>query len=381
MRHIKIERKNLNDICTMVFLYAMQLHFWLAGVEFENHSITEMFRTSCFAVALVVVGVKWIFNRTVVGKKFLAYSIVTILVMYEAYVSSGLTVIKMLLFGLIVKDTPYRKVARYFSQINVFIFLFVFSLIWLGKIPNRIFIDNGERYYYMGFGNPNTAAMLYLVILLTITSMRMYSLNIGHFIAIVVMSAVMYTLTGSRSMLIVTVIYFILIFVERYFSFIKRISRKNAFKVIMYSLFLVLTGLSFFLAKLYSTSRIVQSLNILFSWRFYLWHRFVSDEKISLLGINMEDNIYTIDNGYLILLVGYGIIVWLIYMGINFYLINSALKNGQIEILILTIIYMIYLFVEQYPIMINTNLALLYFLCVFWQNSKLGKENLRKCIT
>lgn len=376
MRYIRVQRNSFGDICTMIFLYAMQLHFWLESTAFAGNIIIERFRIACFAIALFFVFAKWITNGTVVWRNLLVFGILGILVLYEAYVSGGLTVVKLLLFGLAVKDISYWKITRYFSQINIFIILFVFMSIMFGLIPNDIFMDNGEKYYYMGFLNPNTVALLFFIIVMTLTIRQIYSMSIGHLIVYIVMSSIMYSLTGSRSMMIAAIIYFILIILDRYFSIFKMINARKAFRGIMYSLFPVLTGLSYFLASAYSTNSIVKRLNLLFTWRFYKWNTYVSNINISLLGTNFEWSRFgALDNGYLLLLVRYGIIVWLIYTCMFIYLIHFALQNEKNEILILTITYMAYFFVEGYPIYVNANIVLLYFFNIFWLNSRFEKNS------
>ncbi len=366
----------MDKIYASIFIYVMQFHFWMASTEFSGNSFVEVLRQICFIVGCLCVLLKWGTYGKADVKKVLLFFSLTIIVVCGMYVSGGLTVVKLLLFGLALKNVPFEYALRAFSRINIAIGALVWGAVIFDFIPNKIFNDNGEIFYYLGFSNPNTAAMLFFSILISLTCGRIGRWKLHDYILCISTSYIMYSLTGSRAMLISASVYILLTVLEQHGRLMQNMIRHKVTRKALYAVYPTLTVLSYWLAKAYTTSNLVQKLNLIFSWRFYFWNRYVGNIGIGLLGKNFDwDGVGTLDNGYLVLLFRYGLIIYLIYFAIFTYTVYCAIKWQKHNVLILILTNCAYCFVEGYSIFININFVLIYFWICFWKSSAVFAEN------
>lgn len=365
----------MDKICASIFIYVMQFHFWMASTEFSGNSFVEIVRQMCFIVGCLCILLKWGTYGKADVKKVLLFLGLTIIVVCGMYVSGGLTVVKLLLFGLALKNVPFEYVLRAFSRINIAIGTLIWGAVLFDFIPNKIFNDGGENFYYLGFTNPNTAAMLFFSILISLTFGRIGSWKLYDYILCISTSYIMYSLTGSRAMLISASVYISFTALEQYGKLMRNMIRHKLTRKALYAVFPALTVLSYWLAEAYTTSALVKKLNLMFSWRFYLWNRYVGNIGIGLFGNKFDwEGVGTLDNGYLVLLFRYGLIIYLIYFAIFTYTVYCATKWQKYNILILMLTTFAYCFVEGYTIIININFLLIYFWSCFWKSSAVLAE-------
>ena len=83
--------------------------------------------------------------------------------------------------------------------------------------------------------------------------------------------------------------------------------------------------------------------------------------------------LYTLDNGYMYLLLGYGIIAFTLFLFGNFLLSKRLIKNKMFIPLIIIFIYALYGFAETTMIRFTYNFSVIFFSYILWNNKDYGR--------
>ena len=361
--------KNNIALClTEIFIWCMQIHFWFEASEIGDIPLFAGLRTLCFFCVFACVIVKWIEDARIRITNLWVLAIAMGIMAVSTVVSGGLTVAKLLLFGLALKGTNYVQNLKAFFRANVFILVFIISAAIVGIIENQVGYDGQAKYYYLGFENPNTAALLIYTVFIILVYFKFRHTTIKTVLFYSSVTFVVYKITNSRSAAIVMIIVCLLLVFNRYIFKIKLLFDNKAFRILSYVLFPLFSALSYATAYLYTRNDLVDRLNIAFSYRFALWHWYTELLSINLLGApSAYDQLGTLDNSYLVMLYHYGILVWILYWWIFHRIFQTIFEQKNVSMYIITVAYEVYFLTEGYPFFINANIALLFFLTYFWQ--------------
>ena len=205
--------------------------------------------------------------------------------------------------------------------------------------------DEVKIRYSLGFIHPNTVFLFFLPI--AFAGYYLYGEKLTYKIILLISSFILYILSGSRTGFIIVLLLLVLNII---------IQKKNVlkFKKILPYLFIAFTVLSIFIGIKYGndTNNVITKA---LSNRPYFWNLYIENNLMfSLIG-NQEIEGYFIDNFYILLLVGYGIIGYLIYM----YLYYKSLKimKPNKKIIIIIFLFLIYGLFES-----NTIIASIQFI-------------------
>ena len=352
---------------TSVFIWCMQIHFWLESSEISDILLFDMLRTVCFYIAFMCVAVKWIADARI---NFFSLIIVVVSsgIMFLSLINSqGMTFAKLILFGLALKGIEYRWALKVFVKANTSIAALIIGAALLGLIENQKGYDGETVYYFLGFKNPNTAALMLFTIFIGYICINFKRISGLKIFNLLIVTIFIYKITNSRSALIVMILSCALLMFDKYIYKVSKLFGSKAFRAIVYSIFPLFSFLSYTVAHLYTKNELVNKLNVVFSYRFALWHWHTELLSIKPFGApSTYEELGTMDNSYLVILYQYGFLIWMLYFLIFFGIYKLAIKKNDVAVCLIAIAYEVYFLTEGYPFFINTNIVLLFFLTEFW---------------
>ncbi|HCS93967.1 MAG TPA: hypothetical protein DIW15_04585 [Bavariicoccus seileri] len=245
---------------------------------------------------------------------FLVPSIVT------RFVSGSSPTFDLLVFIILLKNTPIKSVLKTILSSQVLSFFLVILMYRLSIIPDRVVVRSGVIRSSLGFWHPNTTGMIFLSIFLL--SMVLAKQKYEYiFLAIFnVLATILVSITASRTMQILVLIASIGFVCVRLLKF-EKVSNTRLAKVVLL-VFILCILLSYFLALIYRPqNQLLSSLNTLLSGRLRLGNLFVEEYSVSLFGTRVLYNtpnanyqtifglVYRVlDNSYLKYLLNFGVL-------------------------------------------------------------------------
>lgn len=372
---------NIDQTLTFLIILNMQINFWFASTYITNINYLEYFRAFTLIFSCICLIFKWYYQK-ISKLHSLILLLILIMIISITYVSKGMTLFKSFLFLLAVKGVEFKKVGKYMLFSNLIIIISLILLISLGVIENNYgFKLNGDKFFTLGFTNPNTLAMILSTIYFLFNILIVNRKKIEFILFNILYIFIVYYITKSRSALVSTIVFFILFYLEDYI-YTLLYKKSTLLKITSYILFPMCSLISYFFATSYGSNNFVTSLNRIFSWRFSLWHVYSMNYNIELFGNNIDPTqMVTLDNGYLVLIYRYGILSWLLYLILFTATIKYIFQNNDTKAWILLIVFSVYMLTEGFTMMINVNLILLFSFCLFWSfNFEKNKKSIHKNI-
>lgn len=244
--------------------------------------------------------------------------------------------------------------------------------------------DFGAMRYSMGFPHPNIFAGRVLQLCLMHVYLREKRLKLFDCAVMLVVAMVVHKISDSRT---VTYLIFLLILL----CLIYMISNRKGFlanfskwtiKSLKYML-AIFSGLSIYLTINYGNNIPgIFSIDDTFSSRIEQMHEYFTFYKINLFGQPLAShytlssietsNLYTLDNGYLHLLLGFGIVIFVLFLLAYFLVTKQAIKDKNYIVLIIIAVYAVYGFSETMILRFSYNFSLILFSALIWKqiNSK-----------
>ncbi|WP_279134152.1 hypothetical protein [Megasphaera elsdenii] len=282
-----------------------------------------------------------------------------------SYIYTGtLAAFRVFLFVLIARELSYRKMILYNNSMLFIAFMGIVLSSFVG-ITDRYWTGTSDKLFYLqtvytfGFKNPNTPPIIIFALMTGYNLLRDSSLKVKEIFVEFLITGIAFYLFQSRTAAWVTAAYLLaLLFVRKRMIF-------SSLKWLLWPLqylFLVGTVLTLFIAfNFYALDSSWQDLNFLMSGRLFLWQNFIQTYGIHWFGNNMTLNTDPLDNGFLYLIIWYGVSMLVVYSFMFIYISRYAYKHKK-GILFLTIIACeLYCFGESTPLSFNYSPVLLYF--------------------
>jgi len=277
------------------------------------------------------------------------------------------------------KDINIRKILKYTFFVYIIGMSITISLVLLGKIPGEIhsLSKGGIRYDIndFGFSHPNSAyghvlMLAFMAIVVWENKLRWY-----HYSIMTIVMFLAYKVFFSRTGLL---IYLLMCMALALFNIVKWWEIKKALGFLWVLLPLGTALISYVLAVLYPRNiSFVNKLDMLVTGRINLSARALESVGLSWFGTAAKPwaGQYFIDNAYLNILLGYGIIVCAVCVISYFIMCYYYWLNEQrYYVLIIMGILSIYLFMEYAPINVTWNPLLLFMAGSFFRDK--GRESL-----
>lgn len=327
----------LSDIVKII-LYLIIIICFVLKILLDKISIKTILIYLC-------IGIVCIYTYLMTGAIFFLINFLTIIA------SKNVNVRKIVITDLVVKCI---------FIITHFVFYGMEYIFNYDNIADLIISDDGYRIRNrLFFVHPNIAAGIVLWAIIDYFYL-IKKLKVKHILGTICIMLLTYLLTGSRTAVLIFVLFIILYCINEFLKNKKIRKILNVFQ--RYSIELI-TLISILLAWLYQFGNsIIYRINDLTSGRIYYSYKGISDFGINLFGnakaINI-DNMYPIDNFYIRCVVLYGIIF--LIMLIIFEKLIDKNENKYFMEKMLFIVLAISLFSEYYVFIIGNSIALSLF--------------------
>lgn len=277
------------------------------------------------------------------------------------------------------KGVNIRKILKYTFFVYIIGMCITISLVLLGKIPGEIHSlpKGGIRYNIndFGFSHPNSAYGHVLMIAFMAVVVWENKLRWYHYSIMTVVMIFAYKVFFSRAGLL---IYLLMCVALAVFNIVKNWKLKKAFGFLLVLLPLGTAVTSYVLAVLYPQNiPFVNKLDTLVTGRIELSAKALESVGLSWFGTVEKPWVgrYFIDNAYLNVLLGCGIIVCAVCVISYIIMCYYYWQNEQhYYVLIVLGIVSIYLFMEYAPVNVTWNPILLFMAGSLFNNR--GQENL-----
>lgn len=277
----------------------------------------------------------------------------------------------------------FKTVVKYDLIIKLFLLFFIIFFHMLGLTNGdyeKIMRDDTIR-SSLGFFHPNTLSMFSMIIIFEYLYLNKLKLTTKKIFLAVLSSIIFSKITDSRTALYCTVILIVIsIFYRKKLD--QSCSINKFLKFVISNSFFVFLVFSILISVMYlKNSLFAIKLNESFNNRISYQSLFFRNYGVTLLGNNIEYNI-TLDNGYLKLLLNFGIIPTIIYLFTYLLNFQKGLQKDFLYVVILEVVLLYSLF-ESSMLYVSYNIFFLYIFCsddcqnkIVWR-SKWKKKKLK----
>ncbi|MDT2565989.1 hypothetical protein [Enterococcus avium] len=285
------------------------------------------------------------------------------------------------------KGINYKFAVRAIFLSQFLSVIILFGLSKTGYIENAIFfrkdLDNNVIRYSYGFDHPNTLAARIFQIFCSWLFLRKEKLKLADCFLGFVLAFGSFRFTNSRTVYYLLLLLSFLILLNLLYKklpinldqMIKKLSRL----LYLVPLFIIVIVLNFdrifSYIRSFATGTILSRVQLIKSYLDFYGVSLFGKPIISTYSDNIIDyNFYALDNSYVYLLIGFGIIFATIFLVAYFIKIKQFWKNGEYVITIIMIMYLLYGFFETTLIKFTFNFTLIFLADFLWKNSKKACE-------
>lgn len=292
---------------------------------------------------------------------------VGVLLWQSATLALGYDIFYYFLLLIAAKNVNFKYIAASFFATTTVALLLVFSLAKLGIIPNLSFTKaNGTFALGMNYPTDLAARMFYL--LAAYALLKNFALSLPEKISFLAVVVLTYTVTHTRVDLLVMLLLLLAIIFYKQVAFILEKITNKGITVLLGALVAVLVGASY-LYRDHST--LFTLANKIFSNRLSLGNRAFKEYNVTLLGQpipqqgfggssteKLADYFY-IDSSYLRILMMFGAVTFLIFIGLLVYLSHKFMQQRLYAFEIVLILVAISSLIDQHLYDVSFNIILL----------------------
>lgn len=358
MKSIKFEKRTV-----FYFLFFIILSF-AKGIGLDNNDL--FFNTlTVFSVILLFIH---ILNEKYSVREILFIAIFTILGIIILIASKKTTILISIVSIILAKNINYEKLFKAVFVVRLLGFISVISLSLMGLVENvksyRL-LETGDiiTRYSLGFQHANITYLNFLVLVILYIYINYEKLRGRQYIFILILSWMLYAVTDSRTGFLVLLITILINILSKKKKLINNFFvRKGIILMpIICSFFILITSI------FYSTSnKLLYELNSVLTGRLELSSRFLKMYNIKLFGqtiiegSNVNGSYLRIDSGYISLLLGYGFIIFIIFIIAQISILKRYINSGNNREIALIISFLIYGITEVYIYNIFINISLIF---------------------
>lgn len=367
---LKLKSVDIEKVLFKYFLISMNIYYVLSYSSIPGNGIKII-----NIILNVIAGILLVHKNLFLLRKYSLWKIViSLLLLFSCslslYISKVPALFKVALFFLIIDNESYEETFEYmWKSLLIGLFIVVTSSI-IGITPITSGIKTKDA-FSLGFINPNTPPVI-LFAIICFYNLEKNEISFKMLIFELLICITTFFIFKSRSFLNVTLIYIALIFIDKLLS---KIIKINFIGFLSKYSFLLIMFVSLIVASFYSNNVTWNKLNILLSYRPYIWNSYIRHYPITLFGNILNTDLYaSLDNAFLQLLLKYGLFGLISYSLFFYISARFSLKNDM-KILSITIIaYSLYFFNEFGPAIINVCAPLLFSLIVIGNGLEVNKD-------
>ena len=288
------------------------------------------------------------------------------------------TVLISIVAIVFAKNISFDKLIKLVFNVRLIGFILVVSACLTGAIDNiksyRL-LDNGEilTRYSLGFSHPNTAYLNFFILVLLYLYIYFDKVRWVNYMVIIIISQIMYTITGSRTGYIIAVLSMFITCILKH----KKLRNNKIIKIMIQITPIICALVSILGGILYDSSNILfKTMDNLLSGRIQLSNRFLNTYSIKpfgqviIEGGDINGSYLRIDNGYVALLLGYGFFIFILYIVFQTLILKKYIREFKYKEILLIIIFSIYGITEVYIYNAFINISLLFMSDLLYSNNK-----------
>lgn len=289
------------------------------------------------------------------------------------------SILAILWFWCASRNVRPRKITEclfwsHFSSFLIMQILCISDVIPFGKIVKG---GHTAASYALGFAHPNTAAAKILQIVLLFWLLRKGRLTRIHYVGLIVVMIGVKAVTDCGTVVLllgVLLVFTVLYNMQGVTSFLYRkiTTVRNLFLVgylgvlgVATAFFCLYKNVNSFKTLGTLGSRIAQSIKYYKYYGFSLWGQPLLYYKLNPVETK-KAGLYTLDNGYMYLLLGLGTVLFVYFIFLHAGTIWWMFQRNRLDYVILYGIFFIYGFFETQIIRINMNFTLFYLFGFIW---------------
>lgn len=330
-----------------------------------SNTFFALYIPSYSVIAIISFGL--LFFREISVNKFRVKTIVqivlvgcfVILILASGNMQLTNPLVSLIIFSLCARDLDYQRILKLSFKVILSILLIVIISSQIGLITDYISVFEDRTRHFLGFLYAlYPGALVFELMLIAIYLDKSFCCKL----LLVILNFVIFGLTSGRLSFGLTLIA-IFLCSETSVKVLRKISSYKSIKFILASVYIGFAVISLYLSLIYTESITwLYELNRLLSYRLNLTQRALSMYGISLMGkkvsftggavnahgvnVNAGMEYLTVDNGYIDILIKYGIIAMIVYLAILTYLLYILLKTENYKLYLIFFVIGIHLLID-----------------------------------
>ncbi|PFN80596.1 hypothetical protein COJ85_29715 [Bacillus sp. AFS076308] len=386
MNQLKLTWTGIFNACLFIwsFLYTVAYETTL-GTSY-NETIFSLYKAIWYVIVAILL--LKIITRKYVRRSSVAKSCVILLLGFVSSHFSGSSFLSPFFVFLAAADRmEVRKAVKSIFYAQILAILVTISLALSGVIVNTTTIrDSGLVRQSFGFGHPNTFAQKVLQVSIIFLYLKYDQIKFKHLIIVGIIGTIIYRLTNSQTAFYMTLLDIVLFVLymhsQKRGQFLSKVSEWmiRALKYIC----IIVAGFSVYASIVYQDNYLIGGIDTessLYS-RFSQMYLYLKTYSITLFGqplyyhnsisssIANSSGLYTLDNSYIYLLLGFGVVVFLLFIIIYARRIYKAIKDKEYVIAIIMTSYVLAGFTETSLIRFSYNFTMLFLFNIIWKSQK-----------
>lgn len=328
---------------TNLFLIFVYVNVFCRAIELEKGRLLYLILNIIGAIAL---GLK-VYKDKCNIKELITIVILFIIGVISFIVTKKFTLMLTCLCICGSKNIDIDRLFRGMYKIRIIAFIGMILAAIVSITEDRIIImhRNGleEIRHSLGFSHPNMTHLVLFILIAIYIYINYEKLDVKNYIIIMLINISIYFLTISRTGMIGILLLCLLCFISKL-----QIKELNIFinkflcKLPRY-LYIILVSFSFITAWFFRKWPWLKILDKLFTGRFYLSNKILTEFGFSLFG---NQNVGMLDNGYIYLYVQFGLIGFILVSWLILNVCKYIEETSNTKLAILQIGFLFYLFTE-----------------------------------
>ena len=333
-------------------------------------------------IFLVICVIKKIHKYTI--KNILLFSLFTIIFLIVSLVANDKKMLKLMAIIIAFQGIDFETFIKKDFKYRLLLTVTVVGMSLLGLTYNNDVPRIGETTirYSLGFQHPNNFAVYTMVLAMEFLYLCRNQKKNGQYIFILLIFGLNYFLTDSRAAMIIEFLMILYLLISK--ENVDKIFNRPIIKYVIIFSFLISLVASIFLGLNYSheNQNFISKINRITSERIMLANRYMKKYPIiSIFGNNIPEanryidksnnpNYIPLDNGYIHLLLEFGILVTIIFIYCYFISITRLYKSKNYSLILILFLLNLYLVMEATIYAVLYNPFLLIFSTVFYDDIK-----------
>lgn len=376
-------RNQLVDIGKKTYLYLYGIGIFLvifSTSRFKDPNfLTINASVMSLIVAVILVCISLFYTRVYTYDEILFIVVTVILGVGTTFISRGTEPLMMALYIISSRKINPYDIMRVLLIVNIFLFIINYFLFKMGILLD--FQNFSIDKHSFGYNHPNQfgiSIFSVITILMVATYNRIYQKGILKYGLLVLQAPLLLLIfqSGSRGAEIATLITYLIFFVLL-------VANKHQNFLFLMGTFVLMGAVIF---SLYTTSSSVNTvgsflynLNQVFTQRLQLNNYFYQNYGVSILGqkvfynlnATVGSNYAIIDNAYVKLIVNYGLVYTISYIGYIILIMKRVVLKKEVALLIPIISFIVYGLIEQGFIQYWVNFSMLFSGVLFYNKGNI----------